>query len=1075
MNFFSFPVRRPVTIVMTMLIALVVGGISLWRMKQELIPKITFPNVLVIYTYEGSGPEEIEKTIARTVESAIKTVSDVKKVTSTATEGILMINVEFNWGTDLAAASIDVREKIDLVKDYLPLDASDPIIMRIDMTQMPVMFVSVDSDDRDLAELGDIADDIVSPMIERLPGVATVTLMGKRSREIHIDVDREKLNAYGIGLDSIINMIRYENLNMSAGNMEIGNSRYRIRAKGEFQNLEQIENMIVGYGISSVQMQTNNFMALTGMTKPLTAKGAINPIRLKDVAKVKEGLSDKNGRVTRMTQQGEHEGIGFAIMKESDANLVEVARTVEKALPQIQKDLPKGVTLNINFNFSEFVTDAIQALRTAAIEGGIFAVIILFIFLWEVVPTLIISVSIPLSLLFAFVCMYFSGYSLNIMTMGALVIALGKMVDDSIVVLENIYRHIQLGDDPKYAAEIGTKEVAIADIAATVVAVVIFLPIAFITGLSAQLFQAFAATIAFALFGSLFAAFTAIPMLSSQLLRKHVPKPGKKVRHPFQVIQNGYAKLLGWALDNRGKVMVLALLVLVMTGLMAVQTPTEFMPDLVGGMYMGKVKLPLGTPYEQTNRVSKNIMDKLVKKINDFDLIFMMIGETAKPEEEAAQGGQTQGTNQTQFFMKMKKFAKGRTTTDKDLEDTFDQIAKENPAAEVSLQSMGSVQQSTTKPLTIKLFGDDLDVLKTISTEIAAKVKKVEGVRNVTSSLQEGTPEQLFIFDRTKMFNYGVVAAQAEMALRTSVYGQLASRYRQAGKEYDMIVRLDKDQRKDLKDLGNIPISSPMGFTFPLKEIGEFKYNEGPASIVRENSKRLATIEGDKGGDRKLGLISADLAKIMNETRLPEGYMWEFGGEIEQQSDAFSDLGIMFILSLLLVYMVLAALYESMIHPFTILAAVPFAFTGAFIGLYITDVAIGVTAFIGLIMLVGIVANNSILLIDFVLHYHRQGMDRRTAVIEAGKIRLRPILMTAIATLIAVVPIALGAEGMEIQQPMGIVVIGGLVSSTLLTLLIIPVLYTIIEDVSEDVKNIVRKILRRKETTAEPKLFENKK
>jgi len=1060
MNMFSFPVRRPVTIVMSMLIVAIVGGIALWRMKLELIPKITFPNVLVIYTYEGAGPEEIEKTIARNVEQTIKTVADVKKVTSTASEGVLLINVEFNWGTELAAASIDVREKIDLIKEYLPEEVSDPIVMRIDMTQMPVMFISVDAEGRELSELGDIADDIVGPMIERIPGVATVTVMGKRNREIHIDVDREKLDAYGIGLDTVTNMIRYENLDMSAGNMEIGNSRYRIRSKGEFDNLEQMENLLVGFGISQAEMSTNRLMALTGMSQPLAGTGAISPIRLKDVAKVVEGLSDLNGRVVRLTQEGEHAGIGLAIMKESDANLVDVAKTVRAALPQIQKDLPKGVVLNINFDFSDFVTDAINALRRAAVEGGIFAVIILFIFLWEIVPTLIIGVSIPLSLFFAFVCMYFSGYSLNIMTMGGLVIALGKMVDDSIVVLENIYRHIHLGDDPKLAAEVGTREVAIADIAATIVAVVIFLPIAFITGLSAQLFQAFAATIAFALAGSLFAAFTAIPMLSSQLLRKHIPKPGKKERHPFQVIQNGYTALLGWALDNRGKVMLIALLVLVLTGLMAVQTPTEFMPQMVGGMYMGKVKLPLGTPYAQANKIMSTIMRKISREVNDYDAFFSMIGQTGKPEEEARHGGQTTGTNEAQFFVKMKKFAKGRTTTDQNLRDLFDGIARENPAADVSFRPAGSITQSTTKPITVKVFGDDLEVLKRIAAGVAARMKKVEGCRNVTTSLEQGSPEQLLRFNRAKMFNYGVVAAQAEIALRTAVYGQLASRYRTGGKEYDIVVRMTKDQRQDLKDLGNIPISSPMGFTFPLKEVGDFKYNEGPGKIVRENSKRIVTIEADQG-DRKLGLITADLANIMNQTSLPEGYMWEFGGEIEQQSEAFGDLGIMFILSIMLVYMVLAALYESMMHPLTILAAVPFAFTGAIIGLYLTNIALGVTAFIGMIMLVGIVANNSILLIDFVLTYHRQGIPRRQAVIDAGKVRLRPILMTALATLIAVVPIALGAEGMEIQQPLGVVVIGGLFSSTVLTLLIIPVLYTIFDDVAEDVKVLARRISRR--------------
>jgi len=1069
MGFFSFPVRRPVTIVMGMLIILIVGGISLWKMPLELIPKITYPHVLISYTYEGASPEEIEKTIARPAEQAIKTVSDIKDVTATASEGMLMIDCEFNWGTDLAAASVDAREKIDLIKKYLPEGVDDPIIMRIDVTELPVVYMYLEGENRNISELGDIADDIVAPILERLPGVATVGVLGKQDREIHVDVDRDKLRAYGLSLDGIANAIRYQNLDLSAGNMDIGNTRFRIRGEGEFANIEQIQNLVVGYGISQARMQSNQIAALTGMASPLAGTGAISPVRIKDVAEVVDGLQEPTGRAMRVDYKGEHTGIGIAVMKETDANLVNVAQTVKDALPKIQKELPKGIELGISFDFSEFITDSLNALETAAVEGGLFAVIILFIFLWEIVPTLIISVSIPLSLLFAFVCMYFSGYSLNIMTMGGLVIALGKVVDDSIVVLENIYRHIQLGDEPKLAAEVGAREVAVADIAATIVAVVIFLPIVFITGLSAQLFRAFSGTIFFALFGSLIAAFTAVPMLSSRLLSKHTPKPGKKVRHPFQHIQNIYVSLLGWTLDNRGKVMLLALLVLVLTGMMVIQTPTEFIPRLVAGIYRGNIKLPLGTPFEQTSKVLSKIQKQVVAKVPDFTNFFIMIGETEKVEEAARHGG-AQATNETMVILKMQKFAKGRKTTDDQLRQIWSGIASENPAADVSFAVAGGIMQGMTKPLVLKIFGDDISVLKFTAENLKEKIKKVDGVLNVTTSAEQGTPELVLTLDQRRLFNYGIATAQAQNAMRTAVYGQLASRYREAGKEYDIMVRLKRDQRQNLKDLGEIPLASPMGFTVPLKDVGEFKYSEGPGKVVRENSKRVVTIEADKT-DRPLSEIKDDIEAILASHAFPEGYFWGWGGEIEQQGEAFSDLGIMFALALLLVYMVLAALYESMVHPFTILAAVPFAFTGAIILLYITGIPLGVTAFIGMIMLVGIVANNSILLIDFVLTYHRQGMSRREAVIQAGKVRLRPILMTALATLIAVVPIALGrAEGLEIQQPLGVVVVGGLFSSTILTLLIIPVVYTIFDDVAEDVKNLARKILKRKAEPA-PELF----
>jgi len=1060
---------------MIVMIIAIVGGIALWRMPLEMIPRITFPNVIVLYTYEGAGPEEIERTVARPVEQTIRTVTDIKKVTSTAGEGVLLINCEFNWGTDLASASVDVREKIDLVKKYLPAEVSDPIILRIDVTQMPVMFLYVDSPIRDIGELGDIADDSIAPLLERIPGVATVAVVGKRDKEIQVDIDRDKLFAYGLGLDSIVNAIRYQNLDMSAGNLEIGAARYRIRAKGEFQNLEEIENLVIGYGISQAELQTNQISALLGRSNPLSGKGAISPILLKDVAEIKEGLSELEGTVLRFEHGESRSGVGIAVMKETDANIVEVARAIKSAIPKIQGTLPKDLKFGATFDFSEFITDSLSALQRAAIEGAIFAIIVLFIFLWELTPTIIATISIPVSLFFAFACMYFSDYTLNLMTMGGMVIALGKMVDDSIVVLENAFRHIEEGEEPKLAGENAAREVATAVVAATIVAVIVFLPIAFVTGLSSQLFRPFSGTIFYALFGSLIAAFTIVPMLCSRLLRKRTPKPGKKERHPFLRIQKAYVSFLGWSLDNRGKVMVIALLVLVLTGLMMVQTPTEFMPQLVGGMYIGRLKLPQGTPYHETEKVMKKVIQKLLERVKDYETLFTMIGETTAPERSAMSGRAAQGTNEAQLFLKMKKFAQGRITTDEDLRKFWGEMARENPAGEISFGPVAGLGMSQEKPIIIKIYGDDLNTLKLIADNLAQKLKQVNGLLNLTTSLEQGTPENIFRFDKTKMLGYGVVTAQAEMALRTGLYGQTASIYRKEGKEYDIVVRLKPEQRKDLKDLENIPISSPLGFIFPLKEVGGFNYSEGPAKIVRENSKRMVSIEADKS-DRALSLITKDISQILRKYPFPEGYLWEFGGEQEQQKEAFSDLTIMFLLAIVLVYMVLASLYESLVHPFTILSAIPFAFTGAIIGLYITGIPFGVTAFIGLIMLVGLVANNSILLIDFVLTYHRRGMPRREAVLQAGKIRLRPILMTALVALIAVVPIALGrAEGLEVQQPMGIAVVGGLLSSTFLTLIIVPVLYTIFDDVAEDTPNLLKRFfhnlmekIRRRKSKNEP-------
>ena len=1060
MNLFNFPIKRPVTIIMGMFMVVVIGLLALSKMPLDLMPEMTLPNLMVMVVYDGAGPEEVEERLAKPLEGAVKTTANVKNVKVTAQENMCLINAEFNWGTDLDAASSDLREKISMVREYLPDTIDEPIVMRINLQEMPVVFLHIDDTTgrRNLADLADISNDQVAPMLERLNGVASATTMGGLSREIQVNVDRDQLKRYGLSFTDIINAIRYRNMNLTVGDVDSAGTRFRIIGKSEFQSTEELGSIIVGKGINSSQQREMMFRQIIPYKDPIAGEGAVSPIRLRDVAQIINGYTERQG-IVRIAMHGQDpsEGVGMAVMKETDANMVSVAKTVKKALDEINDALPEGVGVHVSFDLSDIILDTLTALSKSALEGAIMAAVVIFLFLWKLRPSIIICLAIPLSLLGAFVCMFFADYTLNLMTLGGMVIAIGKLVDDSIVVLENVYRHLAMGKDPFQAAEDGFREVATAVISATLIAVIIFLPVAFTEGLSAQLFTTFAGTVFFALMASLIVSFTAVPMLCSRLLKseEEAKTDKKKKREVFSHFRNIYGSLIGWALESWGKVLVLIVAIMALTVVMAMQMSSEFIPRLVGGLYEANLKLPKGTTLEETAKVTEKIQERLLQ-IPDYNHFFMVIGQSSD-KKRAAMTGQEQGTNQAMIMTVMNKKVEGRTTTDQQLRDIWDDFARKNPSLEIDFKQAGSADFSSSKPIEIKISGDDFDTLRKIADNIATLIAPVKGVKDVTSTLQEGVPEYNFRFNRDKLASYGMPSAQALMEAKAAIGGEFAHLFREAGKEFDITVRLKEEQRDEFQEIGNVWLTSPLGFQFPLRDVAEFEYSQGPAKINRENSKRIVKVEANKT-DRPLSDIVKDIKQILDGQAMPEGYFLEFGGEQEDQQEAFADLSLMFLAALLLVYMVLASLYESFIHPITIMVPIPLAFTGAIILLFITGTPIGVTAFIGIIMLVGIVATNSIVLMDFIITYHRGGMDRTEAIIEAGKARLRPILMTAMTTLFGVLPIAYGsAEGMELMQPMGIVVVGGLISSTFLTLIVIPVFYQIFDDFSIDMKNLFRR------------------
>jgi HAE1 family hydrophobic/amphiphilic exporter-1 len=1034
MKFTEFPVKRPVTIVMMMLIVLVLGGLSLSRLTVDLMPQIKFPNVSVVTTYSGVASEEIEKSLTKPLESAIRNVPGIKNVKSTSQEGISFITAEFPWGTNLDEASAAIRDRIGMVKKYLPTGIDEPLVLKIDISQIPVIMLSF-TGDRDIGELKRLADDEVVPRIERVDGVASVTVSGARDREIQVYVDKEKLLALGLSLDQVIGKIRYENLDISGGSITGPEQEFSVRGLGEFRSVQELRDLVVG------------------------AKPDGSLIYLSDIANVVDGLSD----LTSITRINKKPGLSIIVTKQTDANTVQVADRLKKAIPGIVRDLPPDIKFGVVFDMSEMVNDAVKGLVRAALEGGILAIIIIFLFLLRFRPTVVVSLSIPLSLLLAFVGMYFGHMTINIMTLGGLLLALGRLVDDSIVVMENIFRHMRLGKSRAQAAVDGASEVSTAVISSTLVTVVVFLPIVFASGIAGQLFKAFGATVFFSLAASLLVAFTVVPMLSSKIFAFGRGVGAEQERGVYPFIRDAYGKMLSWSLKHKGIILGGAAAILVFTGVLFVHLGKEFMPNWNTGMYQATVAMPRGSSLEATSQVISRLEDKFME-LPDVGSVTGMLGSSGS--SRGMSGGSTASMSSAdgRVMVRMDRNKK-HVTTDAQVADIIHTFAADYPAVRFSMPQMASQLFGSARPIEIKIYGDDLDKLRDISEQLLEEIRSVPGVRDPASSVEQRSPEIDFTFDRDRATRYGLTAAQVSNTVANALQGTIASIYREAGQEVNVRVRLDTTSVASFNDIGDVPIASPLGFSVPLRDIAQVKYGEGPSAIDRENAKRVASVTADIA-DRPLSLIGADIAAKLKRFSFPTGYFYDYGGAQKDMKDTFASLFMVLVLAMLLVYMILASLYESLIHPLTIMLSIPFAFTGAFAMLALTGTTLSTTSYIGLIMLVGIVATNAIVLLDFVLKNRERGMSRHDAVVEAGRVRLRPILMTAIATLFAMVPLAFGrSEGINLQKPMGIAVFGGLFSSTILTLIVIPCVYEIFDTLGEKSTRLLKRKPATKEVT----------
>ncbi len=1023
MNIFKLSVDRPVSVIMITLAVVIIGVISLFNLPIDLLPEIEVPIAIVSTSYGSVGPTEIEELITKPLESSISTVSNIEQVSSMSSEGNSVVIAEFSQGTDMEFASLEMREKVDLIKGVLPSDAQDPTVLKIDPNATPIVELSITKTDGqdDLLELQNIGEDTVKSRLERIAGVASATISGGYEDQVEIVTNQEQLRGYGLTEDMIVQTLQSENLNLPAGEVKKGSQNITVRTEGELETIEEFENLPIG----------------------LQNGGSIT---LKDVADVATSYKDTSS----ISKLNGKRSVNVSIQKQSGTNTVTVAREINKEVEELRQEFG-DIQIDTVMDQSIFIEDAIKNVAINALIGGLLAILVLYIFLKNVRSTFIIATSIPVSIIFTFILIYFNGITLNLMTLGGMALGVGMLVDNSIVVLENIYRYRELGESRTQAAIKGAKEVGIAVIASTLTTVAVFLPIAFVEGITSVIFKEFALTITLSLGASLLVSLTLIPMLSSKLLKIDNTKKEKREGvggfldkiyaasdRAFEKVESKYKEILAWALEKRKATIAIALVTFILIIALLPTLGVEFFPEADQGQFSIGIDLPIGADLERTSGITENIEKKLVE-IEEIEEVFTTVGNNEDADSSSIQVNLVDLNE--------------RDRSDEEVAEEVRNISKDIPGAEISVESATSMVGAIGgNAIDVKVKGDNLDILKTIGEDIEEIVKDVEGAREVESSLKEGIPEVHIEIDRLESSRYGLTASQIASSVRNSLSGQVATSFKTDGDEIDVLIKGDSIYKESINNLEQSLIQTPTGESVPLGQVANLEVEKGPVSINREEQVRTINVTGQIS-DRDLGSVNNDIEEKLEQYDIPEGYTYELSGENEEINEAFKDLAFALILAIILVYMVLASQFESLLYPFMIMLSVPLAIAGGVLGLVITRRALSVVAFIGFIMLSGIIVNNAIVLVDYINTRRKEGEGREEAILNAGPIRLRPILMTTLTTVLGLIPLALGfGDGGEIQAPMATVVVSGLLLSTLLTLIFIPVMYTVLDDLAKKVK-----------------------
>jgi HAE1 family hydrophobic/amphiphilic exporter-1 len=1014
MRITDLSVKRPVTTTVFYLALIVLGVFSLGRLAIDLIPDISFPVIVIYSSYPGVSPQEVEENLTKVIENTAASASRIENIRSTSREGTSVVIVEYQWGTDLAEASNDLRERLDLIRDYIPEDASQPVLFKFDPSMTPIVVLSVEGR-RDLESLRFIAENSIQTSLEQIDGVASVSVEGGLQKQIHIDLDRTLLASYGLSIDQVVNVVRAENLNVTGGSITEGAQKYSLRTIGRLEDLAEIRGIIVG--------STNG-----------------KPVYMENVAAVYSGYVEDEMDV----KVGRNDAIILTVQKQSGTNTVLITNRVQDRIETIKRSLPEDVRLVELFVSADFINDAISNVWQVALLGGILAVFVLLIFLRNLPTTLIVAVSIPLSIIVAIIAMYFFNLTLNMLSLGGLALGIGMLVDNSIVIIENIFRYRESGAKAGEAARHGSQEMANAIIASTLTTVAVFLPLVlFIRGLARELFRDLAFTVTFSLLASLLVALTVIPMLSSRIRKIAIKKKSNTLLdveeelkgrgRALRFLDRIYGASLNWAL--RHKVLVLIAIVILFFGSLALvpRVGVELFPESDQGMIMMNIETAVGSDIDTTREAVQQIYTIVEENVPEIKDSVVQVG---------AGGGffSTAASNRGSIQIALKDL-EDRSRTDQEIIDNLRPLVAQVPGVKVRFSSgFGPGAGGMSGGLTVSVRGNDLEQGRELAVRIEEIMESVDTVQDAQISREEGLPEYRIRVDRNRAAQYGLTAAQVGTTIKRAFAGETVATVLYEGDEVDVRVRFRAEDRVSAEDIGQIAVSTPLGFSVPLTNLVDVEKAYGPVSIERENQQRIIDINARVVGDVRSAVN--DIKEQVDKLAIPAGFSIVYGGSWEDIQEVIQDLVLVLILSVTLIYFIMAAQFESFRDPFIIMFTLPMTFVGVIWIHLLTGTIFSAFSGIGLLMLVGIVVNNGIILVDYTNLLRKRDYELTRAVVAAGRIRMRPILMTMLTTILALVPLAFfGGSGSELRRPMALTVTGGLLVSTVFTLILIPVLY----------------------------------
>ncbi|MFA1822483.1 efflux RND transporter permease subunit [Virgibacillus oceani] len=1018
MNLVKTSVKRPVGVIMIVLAIIALGIISFRNLTIDLFPDIDLPIAVVATSYQDAAPQDVENLISRPIESAVSTVEGIDTVQSQSQSGSSLVIMMFDTGTDLDQALLNVRESVDQVSGMLPEQAGDPNIMRFNPEQLPVIWVGLTGDSAET--LTEVADDQIVPYFERQEGVGSVSIEGGREREVQIVLDQSSLEQYGVTTQNIMQALNSSNQSGSVGTVDRGNQDLELRVTGEFQSLDDIEQTIV---------QTE----------------AGGTVHIDDVAEVQDSYKEPSN----VSLVNGEPAVVLSILKQTDANTVEVASIIQDSMGDLGANLPADVNLEVLIDTSEFIQLSIDSVIQNILIGGAISFFVLLLFLKSVRATFVIGLSIPIAIISAFAMLYFTGETLNVLTLGGLALGIGMVVDSSIVILEHIFTYRQRGYNLKDAAIKGATELTPAIVASTTTTLVVFVPMVFVGGISADLFTPLALAVAFSLIASLVVAITLVPMLSSKLLRKISGASGRRYWFDRFLgwLTRKYQGLLKRVLKFRKTTIAGTFLAIVASLALIPMIGTEFIPAADQGQIEIQVETELGSTLDYTEGIVEQVNDILTDYESYIETNYVTIGS-------AGFGG---GGNQATYTMQLIPAGeRERSTTDivQEMDEDFQHIV----GAEITSNALDG-GMGLGDPIQIQLSGPEHDVLNELTEEVIDEISEVDGIFNPESSATNGVPQMNIHVDHEVASMYGVSQEQVLNQVQMQFTQQVATQYREEGQEMDVSLMFPADERSTINDLQDMKIQTPTGASIPLAEVADFEETLGPVALSRQDQQPQMNITSGIV-DRDLGSIVRDVDTVLENMSLPEGYSLTIGGQAEDMNESFADLAIALIFSIFLVYAVMAIQFENFLFPFIIMFSLPATVIGVLLGLFVVGIPLSIPGFIGVIMLAGIVVNNSIVLVDYINILRRKGMDRYEAIIEAGASRLRPILMTTLTTILAMVPLGLAlGEGAEMQQPMAVTIIFGLGIASIFTLLLVPVVYSLFDD-------FTAKVTRRKHKKA---------